>query len=619
MDSSAFMALPFSFGVAPVEEQVVAEVDQTTEASQVQANGITPPTEGERRKKAMLEHAIGLERRYSYLLPPERVRKTQEIHVEDEDSETERTLQAGSSKNESIRFRLPARSSLSTTPASSPAATKPPRKYNKGQGKQARPVQNNIPLDQVSSVSSPYIDIEMHTPEPRQLSLPPPPSSLPAPPIEVPDVPPALVAPLPKPPTSALQTNGRTLAQKDTYALQNIVDTEAAVVQQPEKFAPRKAPRMRPIQVQIAEDGESEKAPSEDGHAEVPELEVALQKPELQPEQPSTEAPTVDVDAQMLGPDEVSPEVRELSTRLEQTAVAEPSTTETTEQQQALPDELYHEQPVAEGLLPEESISTRPAKRQKKAHWKVRAQSIAQSGTQSQMDLERTPSAPPTASLTATGRPRKKITVPRGQQSAVYTSSTTGEEIRTMSSLLMAAIRSEGAKRNVEKRHNTSFGVPTPTFKELYDFEIPEWMHYPEDEEPPIPIPDLHPPVSIAVDHAEQTEPEHPELAPSTEREPEEEEIPVSALRDEVPDPAPAEVSQPIQTESDPPEDVQPVPTEKTPEPEPEPEDEHMETEPAEVEEEDDTRSPTEPESEPGVSIRVLSHPRDFDEEQLEW
>ncbi|KAF8203937.1 hypothetical protein BJ912DRAFT_219418 [Pholiota molesta] len=236
MDSSAFMALPFSFGVGPVEEQVVAEVDQTTEESQIQANGIIPPTEGERRKKAMLEHAIGLERRYSYLLPPDRVRKTQEIHVEDEDSENERILQAGSSKNESIRFRLPARSSLSTTPASSPAATKPPRKYTKGQGKQARQLQNNIPLDQVSSVSSPNIDVEMRTPEPRQVSPPPPPSGLPGPPIEVPEMPPALVAPLPKPPTSALQTNGRNLAQKDTYVFQNIVDTEAAAVQPPEKF-----------------------------------------------------------------------------------------------------------------------------------------------------------------------------------------------------------------------------------------------------------------------------------------------------------------------------------------------------------------------------------------------
>ncbi|KAF9486460.1 hypothetical protein BDN70DRAFT_870005 [Pholiota conissans] len=645
MDTSAFMALPFSFGIATEEVSVNAEVDVATDtAAQAQANGTAPLTEGERRKKAMLEHAIGLEKRYSYLLPPDRVRKTQGTHVEEEESDTERALQVGSSKNESIKFRLPARSSLSATPVSSPAATKPPRK-GRGQGKQsasARAVPARVsssvpPADQTPSASSPYIDVEMHTPEPRLLS-PPPPSLPPTLPVELPEVPAAVAsAPLPKAPVAVRQPNGRGRPRKNAQLLQNNMQTGAAVLEPAEKVEKadkvplKKKLRMRPVQVQIADEGESEKAPSDDGHVEI--QEVTVNEEEVQPDQQQqNEIPEVDGDTYMLSPDEVAPELRELFTRLEQTGVA--GSPPPAEIEEAEIDELHHEQYASEGPPPEDSISAPPAKRQKKMSAKRRAQSSAHSMIQSasQSQIERTPSMPPIASAhIVVSQRRKKTMTPRGQQSATYISSITGQKVVTTSFLLLAAIRSESAKRNVEKRHNTSFGIPTPTFKESFDFEIPEWMHYPEDEEPMLPTSDLDPPhFQNSVDNVGQgqTEPSHPAteepelpepVSISMDRLPEEE-IPISALREEPPSPGPSEPLQPVQTEVNSLQEAQVVPNEVISEPE----DEQIANEPPqaeeeeEEEEEDEIRSPTEHESEPGVSIRVLSQPKDSDEE-LEW
>ncbi|KAF8971689.1 hypothetical protein BDZ97DRAFT_1138456 [Flammula alnicola] len=518
MDGAAFMAVPAS-SFSPMPQPSTNELAEAavTASPYAQVNGAAQHAEGERRRKEMLDHAISLEKRYSYLLPPDRVRKTQDSFIsernqvdgrDEEESETERISHAGPSKKEieSIKFRIPARSSTSTTPAPSPAAAKlPPTKKGRASAQprqplSARSIQSTIslsvpPQDQVPSTASPYIDVEMQTPEPALVTSPPPPSASPLLPTEVPE---SLYTPLPeievtssRPPTPVRPLNGRTRAQKDVSALPNIV-SNGAEIQPSVKVTARQAPRPRGIEVRTQDEGESEKAPSEDGNAQAGEAEGVVAELISKPD----EAAEVEAEAKMLGPDEVAPEVREISTRMEQATFA--GAPGMGVEGPEVPSERFdHEGRTAEGLShavspgAEESISTRPLKRQRKMSAKARAQSIAQS------HARRTPSAPPIPESVSSRLGRKFG--PRGQQSQTYLSSTTGEEVRTTSFLMMAAIRSEGAKRSSEKRHLSSFGIVTPAFKENYDFEIPEWLHYPDDEEPAIPIPDD----TIAVDQVE--------------------------------------------------------------------------------------------------------------------
>ena len=175
------MNLPASgFLAVPQQEELNTDTDNTDAVGTGLVHATFEQIEGERRKKEMLEHAISLEKRYSYLLPSDRARKTQDLSTvdkvaEDDESETERTAQAGPSRKEaeSIKFRIPARTSLSATPTSSHATTKPvkkPKGWNLKEYYKARAAQRSIstslpPQDQTSSISSPIVDVEMQTPE----------------------------------------------------------------------------------------------------------------------------------------------------------------------------------------------------------------------------------------------------------------------------------------------------------------------------------------------------------------------------------------------------------------------------------------------------------------------
>ena len=134
MDSAAFMTLPAS-SFSPMPKEAVVDPEEIAAASSpyTTLNGSLPHTEGERRRKEMLDVATMLEERYRVLLPPDRVRRapepmeaasTSQVQSRDgDDSETERASTVG----EKLRLRLPARSSTSTTPAPSPATIKKPR------------------------------------------------------------------------------------------------------------------------------------------------------------------------------------------------------------------------------------------------------------------------------------------------------------------------------------------------------------------------------------------------------------------------------------------------------------------------------------------------------------
>jgi hypothetical protein len=131
MDSAAFMALPASsFSPMPKEAAVDPEEVDAVSSFYTNLNGHIPHAEGERRRKEMLDVATMLEERYRVLLPLDRVRRSQEPVLSESASRTQRDGDDSETDQasvivEKLRLRLPARSSTSTTSASSPAATTP--------------------------------------------------------------------------------------------------------------------------------------------------------------------------------------------------------------------------------------------------------------------------------------------------------------------------------------------------------------------------------------------------------------------------------------------------------------------------------------------------------------
>ncbi|KAF9567801.1 hypothetical protein CPC08DRAFT_519916 [Agrocybe pediades] len=193
MDSSAFMAAPASY-FTPAPPQATAELDELV-ASQSQyalLNGGLTHAEGERRRKEMLDAAYRLEKRYAYLLPPDRVRKVVEHPVEpqskaqpdareEEDSDSERiAAAAGLSRREpdTSKGRPSARPSISATPTATPGTSK---KKVRGIGLPKHST-SRLSKSSVSTPSSaapprsisPLIDIEMQSPEPAHTAFPTP-------------------------------------------------------------------------------------------------------------------------------------------------------------------------------------------------------------------------------------------------------------------------------------------------------------------------------------------------------------------------------------------------------------------------------------------------------------
>ena len=214
MDSAAFMALPAS-SFSPMPKEAVVDPEEIAAASSpyTNLNGYFPNTEGERRRKEMLDVATMLEERYRVLLPPDRVRRapepvlsesasrTQVQSRDGDDSETDQMSAIG----EKLRLRLPARSSTSTTPAPSPAATTPTMKKPRPSTSSKQPSvirilqtavttpsppSPTLPRAEASPLSpSPTIDMDIpSSPEPEELELTPS-SPLPTAVTELPQTP----------------------------------------------------------------------------------------------------------------------------------------------------------------------------------------------------------------------------------------------------------------------------------------------------------------------------------------------------------------------------------------------------------------------------------------------
>ncbi|KAH9486293.1 hypothetical protein JR316_0000357 [Psilocybe cubensis] len=534
MDSAAFMTLPAS-SFSPAPPQATAELDDliTSGSPYAQINGVVSNSEGERRRKEMLETAYKLEKRYAYLLPPDRVRKTADTPNESgaklpsdirdgEESDTEKIpSNASSRREESMKLRIPARSSASTTPAPSPkpvAPKKPRASAVVPKQPNSRLVRGSVttpaPQEQETPPPAQYNDVEMNEPDNVRPLTPAPPSSFD-------------YDHLPNTPLSNVRGASNTAEPEVHDHMQNGNEQDHRSV--PPQVVSPILPSAKPFipsggqDVDMADDGESEKAPSEDEateetehvleqqvppepeHAPEPQDEQeppAEPEPELQPE------PRSELEAEFQPEPQVEPrpepepepilpapkkkrgrkkkvvleqlpaqqqiesqEVRDLSTMLQNATVAEPSQVpaDASKQQETFP------QPVPEM----ESISTtskRPYKRKK-----LSAVAVEPSA--------RTPSAQP-AETASTAGPRKYLGA-RGKPYTTYTNSA-GEKETTFCLLLMAAIR-KGTRTTDSVRHTTSFGIETPKFTQI-DFEIPEWIHFPESEPgtPRVAQPDPH-------------------------------------------------------------------------------------------------------------------------------
>lgn len=646
MDSSAFMAVPASsFSEPPPEEPL------ETEEVMLHPNGMVVNFEGERRRKEMLDNALALEKRYSYLLPPDRGRKFAhdtpshtESHHEDE-SDTDRLSQvAGPSRkdaSESYKFRLPIKSSASNTPAPSPAAVSAPKpnvgRKPKAIAAAAAPLTvATRALAIYKPIQTPAIYAAQHehvapvavaTPSVTAIANESRPSPSPTPPPESPAESPAATF-VPVVVTSAVRGKKRGRGGRPPNVNLFGRQTKAKAAQPPpepvmEPVAPTSEPN---------DDGESEKALSEDEtQSKHPSPEPKLQPEPALPQAPVEEPVPVDLpqdeDVDMHEPeDEIQPDRYE-TTESSQLTIAPESDVP----QAPLQDQEPSEPPVSEAAtkeaanaptVEEDSISVRPAKRPRKTRGtgtgrgpgrpprQVSAAAVSE-------DLPISVVAP-SASISAAAGPKVDKRPYAKSRGVVHYKSESGTEESTVSLLIIAAIKRESTKRGGEKRHNTSFGVPTPLFKE-YDFELPESFFYPEgdvsrlpkvndDEVVPIPQPGPGPDTDTE-SSANGTKPngsadgngEHVDGSEDLEETKEADEREGSEAAD-------SEMTEPM--DIDEPDPIKDVPTTRT-----------STTEPEEDELTEEIDIMPQPDDEPGVTPRELSFPiaGEDQDEILEW
>ncbi|KAF5313248.1 hypothetical protein D9619_002609 [Psilocybe cf. subviscida] len=701
MDSSAFMAVPASsFSEPPPEEHF------DTEEVALHPNGMVVNVEGERRRQEMLDNALALERRYSYLLPPDRVRKlAQDVssHTESHheyESDTDRILQiAGPSRrdaSETFKFRVPAKSSASNTPAPSPVAVSAPKPSTGRKSKAAIAAAASPIASPIATPKVPTTFRAIHTPasyaaqrehaaaaasdvppvsviadEPRRSPSPIPPPETPA---ESPAAVPVPVAVISagrgrkrgrggRPPNGSLIS--RQIKTKPVEPVpEPVAEPIAEPVEEPiaesveEPIAePVEEPIAEPVEEPIAEpvaepttepvaepvaptfepndDGESEKALSED---EEKHSAVHSKHPSPEPEPEPEAAPALiqtsieaqeepappEEDAGIHAPeDDVQSEHRETVESSQLTAAPESEAPQAPLQDREYAEPTVSETAVEEAAeaptIEEDSISVRPAKRQRKTEGQQievkrkgrmgRPPRRAVSATTASEDLAVSSVEPSANVSTATGHRR-----PYPKRGAVFYRTESGADEMTFSLLIMAAVKRESTKRGGDKRHNTAFGIPTPLFKE-YDFELPESFFYPEGDvsrlpkaaDDPVPQQGAETSGAQAEDgteaNAAEDDDERAEGSEDLEETKEADEREGSEAAD-------SEMTEPM--DIDQPDPVKDVPTTRASTTD--------EDEPEEDELTDEIDIMPEPDNEPGVTPRELSFPlRDDQDEELEW
>ncbi|KAF9055933.1 hypothetical protein BJ165DRAFT_1521897 [Panaeolus papilionaceus] len=492
MDSTAFMSVPASYFSPPPPG--LANIDQTevpTSSVYTTAfNGPTPNPEGDRRKEEMLNMAAALEQRYRALLPSEKHRKAHEINIPessirtqvlDEDSEGERV--SHSRKDDGIKLRLPPRASNSSTPVPSPSVNRSVSKKvqpTAAQGKLPQAVRvlkqanhsapspaSSMLTAEPSAATTPSADVEMGTPEPLEKPVPISPSQ---PPLSdersSSNFPPVYPDHL-MPPPSSTPVDGAT-SEKKKKSTKKKASAADGSAKQPARRGPGRPSHIR-AEVVMNDEGESEKDFSDtEGKRPAPVKQSTRGRPRGSKAKSSRKA--------QVETDEVPPEVRELSTRMQQATglgsaghdatmevpeiACEPSQPATEDEQ----DELIATPP------PEtmSSISVPGATRaQKRRRTETKAIKIP---VESTIDHTERGSPEPEESVSvSTARHHP----PRGAKSYI---SENGEQMWASCDIMILALRNQGSRE--ERRMKKPFGVPLPEIlKHEYFYELPHWVH----------------------------------------------------------------------------------------------------------------------------------------------
>ncbi|PPR01917.1 hypothetical protein CVT24_001256 [Panaeolus cyanescens] len=491
MDSAAFMSVPASYFSPPPPG--LANVDQTevpTSSVYTTAfNGPTPNPEGDRRKEEMLNMALALEQRYRALLPSEKHRKAHDINIPEssirtpvveEDSDGERVAHAR--KDDNLRLRLPARTSNSSTPVPSPSVNRIVSKKSQSfssklpQAVRVLKQANQGASSPVSSMltagpsgpTTPSADVEMGTPEPIENPVPISPSQ---PPLSdersSSNIAAVYVDHSMAPPISTLVDVTAPEKKKKTYKKKG----QAAEGPSSKQPARRGRPSLVRSEVAPNDEGESEKDFSdEEGKKHAPVKNTTKGRP-----RGKAAARQAQVDA-----DEAAPEVRELSTRMQQTTglgsaehdtpmaapeIACETSQPATEDEQ---DELIAT-PPPEAMTSASTGPSRPQKRRKTTQKALEIPAELASETAEQESV----GGPEPAESSSVATARR--TIPRGAKPYI---SEDGEQKYATCDILLVALRSGGSNFREEKRHQKAFGVALPEIlKHEYFYELPDWVH----------------------------------------------------------------------------------------------------------------------------------------------
>lgn len=402
-------------------------------------NGVICNTEGERRRKEMLGIALKLERRYAYLLPPERLRKahtpaSSAKNVDEDDCDDER---------DSVTSLRQHASTLAISPA-----LLTPRKYR------------TYATVSTYTAPTPHLLNENHADlaTSHVVATPPP-------------TPPELAESLFTPPPSAVNDSPIGMRQEyvnDDVSMDDkvpfndgsnqIEDTEMAISEVvkesepcPQEPSPKKRGR-KPKTVAVSE----------------VQAQTAVIMPEQPPKRRRGRKPKwlilhdQESDAAPAGGSDVSPVTKEIQFRFHQASFSAPSDAVDVQRDQCDSSEEAPAQPREM-----ETTSARPKKQLR----------IRKEDEPASAPTSRTQSDWPTEKGTAISA---AVTSVRGKTYVSYIDSRTGETVRSTSFLIIASVRAV-EKTNIRKARDTcSFGVQTPEFGKMapMDYELQEEILY---------------------------------------------------------------------------------------------------------------------------------------------
>ena len=505
MDGSAFMVLPAEyFSPAPKDDALDGTEEAVVSSPYTPIHGLATHTEGERRRKEMLDIATMLEQRNRDLIDLDRFRKANEavpteptkplVPVDEPQIPIERPPQP------TIKLKLPARSSASTTPVASPAPksspTKPPVK---------RPRPSKYPGVHTFPAASPGISstsssVPQHHPQPNNIqasfhfynppdttltpsrtatqSPPVPPSSILSEPLS-PSPPPegwpqsavateAEAQPTPQPNGVDFQRpaspDGVTKVEEPIHDLQQDIpsaaepEPEPEPLTQPEPTTPATVPTNPPLLG--VEDYQS--GSSDDGTEDLPVLSQRPPEAEALTTPPAIVTPYVrlganDVDEELdvvgygdvghAEPAVVHPDVEDLRLRLQTTGMDD---TPAEVSPEAGPSTLPAIETLPSTIAPQVEVNDPPPLRKKPRL----SRKIAH-------DATRTPSLGP--SEIASSAPRRKP--PQKGKGTEFINSQ-GETEWTNCQILVTALRTQSARSH---RNTMAFGVKVP---ECVDWEL---------------------------------------------------------------------------------------------------------------------------------------------------